>query len=103
MCTACWVEAGSPVVVNLKTKELVRLLEWLYEVQLAGGECHICTGDYNMDDDSVQRLREHLLTVEVETEVETLVAAHLGTMTEDERYSAMHEFWEGPHALPCPP
>jgi len=93
MCATCWKEAGSPTISNLKTERLISLMGELYKVHLTGGWCHICTDDYNLSGRDVEWVQgEASLHGDA---IERTVAGHLSTMTENERYSAVHQFWLG--------
>lgn len=55
MCINCWVEVGSPNIVNEKTKNAAELITELYEQEDCGvgGYAHIVVDDWNLDDNSI--------------------------------------------------
>lgn len=55
MCINCYIEAGSPKIVNEKVLEAARLIQQLYETENggAGGYGHIVFDDWNVDDSDI--------------------------------------------------
>lgn len=54
MCTSCYEDYGSPKIINDKTIRAADLVEDLYEFAGAGGNCHIVTDDWNLEDEHIQ-------------------------------------------------
>lgn len=56
MCQNCWVEEGSPSIINHRTKRAAVLVERLYETEHcgAGGIAHIVTDDWNVRDSDIE-------------------------------------------------
>lgn len=54
MCYGCWEEYGKPLVVNETTAKTAELVKRLYEFAAAGGNCHIVTDDWNLEDDHIE-------------------------------------------------
>lgn len=54
MCCKCWIENGSPSIVNEKTIETAKLIESVYEFSCVGGNCHVFIDDWNVDDDQME-------------------------------------------------
>ena len=53
MCFGCYEEFGKPTIINNRTERAAFLIEKVYEYSLVGGNCHIVTDDWNIDDDSI--------------------------------------------------
>jgi hypothetical protein len=55
MCYGCYVdEFGSPTIVNEATKRVAELCRQLYEISAVGGNCHIVTDDWNLEDENIR-------------------------------------------------
>jgi hypothetical protein len=55
MCEQCYIDAGSPSIINEKTEHAARLIESIYDSPEGGvgGYAHIIVDDWNLDDDSI--------------------------------------------------
>jgi hypothetical protein len=53
MCVNCWIERGSPKIINEMTKALQPLIDDVYEHHGAGGGLHIILDDFNVEDGHV--------------------------------------------------
>jgi len=50
MCKGCWEEAGSPAIINTKTRAVAKLIDDVYSYSGAGGNAHIVVDDWNLED-----------------------------------------------------
>lgn len=53
MCYGCWQEYGSPKLSNERIDRAATLVDELYEFSCVGGNCHIVTDDWNLEDSHV--------------------------------------------------
>ena len=100
MCEACWIDAGSPMIRNEQTEAAADLIRKLYALEPVGGNCHIVTDDWNLEDSGIdycltccddpdqRSATYHAIASSIEREVLTTLRA----MTLDERYSALAMF-----------
>lgn len=101
MCYGCWEEAGKPAIVTPATRAAALLVKRVYEFNGVGGNLHIATDDWNLEDDNIAFCRERVtrkLAGDVgdgyaaEPELlaaETACLDALEPMSEDERYSVL--------------
>jgi hypothetical protein len=54
MCCGCYMEYGSPTLESPEIWKGVDLVKQLYEFTGAGGNCHIVTDDWNLEDHSIE-------------------------------------------------
>jgi hypothetical protein len=56
MCYGCYEEAGKPTIVTDAIRQCAALIKRLYAMPsgCAGGNCHIVTDDWNLEDHSIK-------------------------------------------------
>lgn len=96
MCYECYKSAGSPTIVNDKTKKAAELINRIYEQEGcgAGGYAHIVVDDWNLDDSSIDFCINDINNGYSGISEEGKMACYdcliyLKQLSEDERYSAM--------------
>ena len=98
MCINCWIESGSPAIVNEKVTRAAELIKALYDTEDGGvgGYGHIVFDDFNIEDHDIEFCLGKAATAEYSKDVceETRLASiaaleHFKTLTEDERSSAL--------------
>lgn len=95
MCYGCYEGAGSPAIINDKTKTAAALVAKVYEYSLVGGNAHIVVDDWNLEDDNIRWCLDTALAENVhEADDEQLAAERvcleaLLALTPPERASAM--------------
>lgn len=97
MCYGCYEEAGSPKIINEKTKRAAMLITNLYEQPGcgAGGYAHVVVDDWNLDDIAIGHCIASAEKGEFDWVSENGRIASLDTLrflaelTEDERVSAL--------------
>lgn len=96
MCENCYIEAGSPNIVNEKTIKAAELIAELYQQEDCGaGEyAHIVVDDWNLGDSDIgfclldiEKDKDVIPKESREVQIECLT--YLATLTIEERYSAM--------------
>lgn len=95
MCIGCYEDAGSPAIINEKTKKAAELIQAIYshEYGCVGGTAHIVVDDWNLSDEDIDWCIEHSKTDDyyckelVKLCVDCLI--YLKTLTLDERHSTM--------------
>ena len=116
MCFGCYEDAGKPVIVTPATRRVAALCKRLYELSGVGGNCHIVTDDWNLQDSGIAFCRQQVANggggdertgqrhnddpkqLAVERELLELMAP----MSEAERASAL-ALWAGYFKAPDPP
>lgn len=93
MCIGCWHENGSPAIFTEKTRRAAELVQRIYEFSCVGGNAHIVTDDWNLEDHNIDWCLNNTENIH-EAGPEQLAAERecllfLRGMTMDERYSAM--------------
>lgn len=58
MCHGCWVEYGSPAIINDRVKKIALLAEGVYEHAPTGGCLHIHLDDWNLEDEHFLKFHE---------------------------------------------
>lgn len=95
MCYGCYEEAGSPAIINDKTKAAAVLVAEVYEYSLVGGNAHIVVDDWNLKDDNILWCLDTALAENVHKADDEQLAAEracleaLLALTQAERASAM--------------
>ncbi len=97
MCSDCYKEAGSPKIIDNKTKHAAYLIDEIYDKDGcgAGGYAHIVTDDWNLEDHSIDFCLKSVTNRSHDWVSEDGALAcieclkYLKTLTKDERYSAM--------------
>jgi len=101
MCYGCYEEYNCPAIINDKTKTAAKLVEKVYELNEAGGSCHIVIDDFNIEDCHIQWCLDEGLKTNIHEHDKTELAIErelLDTflsMTIEERASALaiYEGW----------
>lgn len=97
MCMNCWIEAGSPAIINERTQAAAQAAREVYQFSAVGGACHILIDDWNVDDGNIEFCTvcadNWFANGETETEDQwkaekKCIEAFRG-LNEDERYSAL--------------
>lgn len=60
MCYGCYEEFGKPSVISPETLRVADLCKQLYEFAPSGGDCHIVTDDWNLEDGNIRFCQEQL-------------------------------------------
>lgn len=107
MCRGCYEEYGEPVIVTEATKRAAVLIKQLYdEFAPCGGNLHIVTDDWNIEDDNLAfcrrlvsnggRLDDGTVVDDdpKQLKLEAEILDLLEPMSEDDRASAL-AIWEG--------
>lgn len=108
MCYGCYEEYGSPAIVTDATKRVAELCGQLYEIAPVGGNCHIVTDDWNLEDSHIEFCRQQVanggwpdeLTGEnynydpAQLAIERELLELMAPMSEAERASALG-IWDG--------
>jgi len=95
MCYGCYEDAGSPAIVNEKTKATAALVAKVYEFSCVGGNAHNVVDDWNLKDHNIRWCLDEALKENAhEADSEQLAAERacleaLLALTDDERASAM--------------
>lgn len=64
MCYACWTKLGRPAAVTPKIIAAAELVDDLYGLAPVGGNLHIVTDDWNIEDDHVRSCRENVSRIQ---------------------------------------
>lgn len=105
MCYGCYEEAGSPAIINDKTKAAAALVAEVYEYSLVGGNAHIVVDDWNLEDDNIRWCLDTALAENVhEADDEQLAAERacleaLLALTPAEHYETATELAEAANAV----
>ncbi len=91
MCIQCYKDAGSPQIINDKTKRAAELTRLVYNDHGAGGWCHIVLDDFNIEDGHIDYCLEQIEIEPDDGTHDTQKACMLlfKSMTMDERASAL--------------
>jgi hypothetical protein len=96
MCIGCWIEAGSPRIINEATRQAAKLINDFYELPGAssGGDAHIVIDDWNLEDSNIEYCIESAKKNEFNNSDECqkaclVLLVFLKTLSLEERYSAM--------------
>lgn len=97
MCINCYIEAGSPSIINDKTNKAAELIDAIYDQEDcgAGGYAHIVVDDWNLSDSDIDfcldeaTKKENKDISDESCEVIIIALKYLKTLSEKERYSAM--------------
>lgn len=54
MCSSCYDSYGRPAIVNDATRTAAELVRKVYEFSPVGGNCHIVTDDWNLEDENIR-------------------------------------------------
>lgn len=83
MCEVCWAEYGEPMIINDAVKLAAKLITELYDENSVGGNLHIITDDWNIEDEHIEMYRKHDLTP-----IERACLEALAALSVEERASA---------------
>jgi hypothetical protein len=94
MCISCYKEYGSPLVISDLTRKCAELVAELYEFSFVGGNCHIVTDDWNLEDEHIQWCLKSVLDNKYEDTPEQLAVEKkllelLASMSIEERASSL--------------
>lgn len=97
MCYACFVCFGSPTTVTTRAIQASKLIAELYTHNPVGGNLHIVTDDWNIDNDQVFYCKQEITAIKkglppeyafcdpVTVEIEYKILTLMEPMSEDER------------------
>lgn len=54
MCEGCYYEYGAPKLITAEIARAADLVSQLYEIAPVGGNCHIVTDDWNLEDSDIE-------------------------------------------------
>lgn len=107
MCSGCYEEAGSPRIDTPQIRRVVKLCEQLYAFAPVGGNCHIVTDDWNIEDSHIEycqrqvaeggwldwRTGKHYNNNPAQLAIEKELLDLMRPMSEAERASALGMMW----------
>lgn len=95
MCNSCYIEAGSPSIVDESTIAAAKLVHEVYKYSAVGGNAHIVVDDWNLEDSNIRWCLDEALRDNIHEAGPRQLAAEkaaleaLLALDERRRYSAM--------------
>lgn len=70
MCYECWMDLGKPRMRTPQIERCAGLVRKLYECSPVGGNLHIITDDWNLEDEHIEMCREYMAAIPEGAETE---------------------------------